>query len=260
LSSEPIEPVEPVEPLGTGEPGAMSDGIAAMSDGIAVMFDGIAGHYDLLNRMMSLGFDRGWRDQLVAALAPEPGCEHLDLATGTAEVAIAIARRCPACRVTGVDPSGGMLAVGRRKVAAVGLAAHIELRTGDAQALDFEDDRFAAACMAFGIRNVPDRARALAELARVVRPGGRVVILELSEPRRGLLAPMARFYIHSLLPRLATVMTGAAAYRYLPESIAVFPPPEEFAKMMRTAGLERVGVASLTLGVCHLFTGFVPAA
>ena len=227
--------------------------------GSGAMFDGIAPRYDLLNRLMSFGLDRGWRRKTVRALALQPGARVLDLATGTADVAMAIARSCPGCRVVGVDPSLGMLEVGRRKIADAGLAEQVSLQAGDAQALDFEDGSFDGVCIAFGIRNVPDRARALAEMARVTRPGGRVAILELSEPRRGLLAPLARFHIRKLVPRLGALLSGSREYHYLQSSIAAFPPPEEFADLMRAAGLDVLAVTPFSFGVCHLYVG-TPAA
>lgn len=223
--------------------------------GSGAMFDGIAPRYDLLNRLLSLGLDRGWRRKTVRALALQPGARVLDLATGTADVAMAIARACPGAHVLGVDPSLGMLEVGRRKIADAGLAEQVSLQAGDAQALALEDDAFDGACIAFGIRNVPDRARALAEMARVTRPGGRVAILELSEPRRGLLAPLARFHIRRLVPRLGALLSGSREYRYLQSSIAAFPPPEDFADLMRAAGMDVLAVTPLSLGVCHLYVG-----
>lgn len=223
------------------------------------MFDGIAPGYDRLNRWMSLGFDRRWRRALVRALAPSPGSRWLDVATGTADVALALTAACPDCTVVGVDASQGMLEVGRVKLAAAGLASRVELVPGDAAALPFPDDAFDGACAAFGIRNVPDRPRALAEWVRVVRPGGRVAVLELTEPRRGPLAPLARLHIHGVVPRLGAWLSGDPAYRYLPRSIAAFPTPEVFAGLLRAAGLTNVTVTPLTMGVCHLFTAVVPA-
>lgn len=225
------------------------------SPGSGAMFDRIAQRYDLLNRLLSLGLDRGWRKQTVRALALRPGARVLDLATGTADVAMAIARAYPQCSVVGVDPSLGMLEVGRRKIAEADLGARITLLAGDAQALELPDRSFDGVCIAFGIRNVPDRARALAEMARVTRPGGRVAILELSEPRRGLLAPLARFHIHELVPRLGALLSGSREYRYLQRSIAAFPPPEDFAEMMRAAGMDVLAVTRFSFGVCHLYVG-----
>lgn len=221
--------------------------------GSGAMFDGIAGRYDFLNRVMSLGLDERWRHKTVAALELGPEARVLDLATGTADLAIRVARQHSDCSVVGVDPSSGMLDVGRAKLARLGLEERIELTVGDAEELTQADNSFDGACMAFGIRNVPDRPRALAEMARVVKPGGRVAILELSEPRRGLLAPMARFHIRVLVPRLGALLSGSSEYRYLQQSIAAFPPPEEFAVLMESAGLRVLGVLPLTFGVCHLF-------
>jgi demethylmenaquinone methyltransferase/2-methoxy-6-polyprenyl-1,4-benzoquinol methylase len=233
----------------------VADAQLAPRPGSGAMFDGIAPRYDMLNRLMSLGLDRGWRKKTVRALALPPGARVLDLATGTADVAIAIARAYPGCRVVGVDPSLGMLEVGRRKIADGGLAAQVTLQAGDAQALEFEDDAFDGVCIAFGIRNVPDRARALAEMARVTRPGGRVAILELSEPRRGLLAPLARFHIRRMVPRLGALLSGSREYHYLQRSIAAFPAPDDFADMMRAAGLDVLAVTPLFFGVCQLYVG-----
>lgn len=241
------------------EPGAANAELAPRP-GSGAMFDGIAPRYDLLNRLMSLGLDRGWRKKTVRALALPPGGRVLDLATGTADVAITIARTYPGCRVVGVDPSLGMLEVGRRKIADSGLAAQVTLQAGDAQDLEFEGGAFDGVCIAFGIRNVPDRARALAEMARVTRPGGRVAILELSEPRRGLLAPLARFHIRQMVPRLGALLSGSREYRYLQSSIAAFPAPEHFADMMRTAGLDVLAVTPLFFGVCQLYVGTPRAA
>lgn len=239
------------------------------------MFDGIATGYDRLNRWMSLGQDRRWRRALVRALASSPGSCHedrgtglravvperrwLDVATGTGDVALALVTACPGCTVVGVDTSEGMLAVGREKLAKAGFASRIELVPGDAMALPFPDRAFDGACIAFGIRNVPDRSRALSELSRVVRPRGAVAVLELTEPRGGPLAPLARLHVHVVVPRLGGWLSGDPAYRYLSASIAAFPPPEGFAGMMREAGFVDVTATPLTFGVCHLFVGTVPA-
>jgi len=226
----------------------------AVQPGSGAMFDQIAPRYDLLNRLMSFGADGRWRRRTVRALAlgDEP-TRVLDLATGTGDLALAIARRHPQATVVGTDPSPGMLEVGRRKAARRGLADRVELHEGDAQAIDAPDASFDGVTIAFGIRNVPDRARALAEMARVVRPGGRVCVLELSEPRRGLIAPFARLHVHHIVPRLGAWLSGAREYRYLQRSIEAFPPPAEFAAMMEAAGLEIVEVRAMSFGACQLF-------
>ena len=222
------------------------------ADGSGSMFDRIAGRYDRLNRIMSVGLDRGWRNKLVAALQLSEG-RVLDLASGTADVAIAIASKHPDVHVTGVDPSQNMLSVGAEKATRAGLDDRIELVVGDAQALPFEADTFAASCISFGIRNVPDRLLGLEEMARVTRPGGVVAVLELTEPSEGLLAPLARMHVHHVVPRLGAWLSGDAEYRYLQRSIAAFPPPAEFAALMARAGLQIAAIESLGFGAAHLF-------
>lgn len=221
--------------------------------GSGAMFDAIAHRYDLLNRIISFGVDRRWRARTVEALAITGPARVLDLATGTGDLAIAIARRHPEANVVGVDPSARMLAVGRDKIERAGLSARITLEEGDAQALRFDDASFDATTIAFGIRNVPDRARGLAEMARVTRPGGRIAILELSEPRRGIFAPFARFHVHTVVPTVGAWLSGAREYSYLARSIEAFPPAEEFARMMEAAGLAMVRVAPMTFGACTLY-------
>ena len=228
----------------------------AIQPGSGQMFDRIADRYDLLNRLLSLGIDRRWRRALLAAMPAEG--RLLDLATGTADVALALARFRPGAQVVGVDPSEGMLAVGVRKVAGSGLHDRVTLQVGDAQALDFADDHFAGACIAFGIRNVPDRALGLREMTRVTAPGGPVVVLELGEPSGGVLAPLARWHVRQVVPRLGALLSGAAEYRYLQTSVAAFPAPEAFAELMQGAGLEDVQVQRLTFGAAHLYVGRVP--
>lgn len=224
--------------------------------GSGQMFDGIADGYDRLNRIMSMGIDQGWRRKTVDAMLIDQAkgsARVMDLATGTADLAIQIAQRHPTCSVVGVDPSVNMLKVGRTKLDDGGLDRRITLQEGDAQSLPFAADSFDASCIAFGIRNVPDRAKGLREMSRVVKPGGRVCILELSEPQKGLLGPLARFHIRTVVPRLGAWLSGSKEYRYLQESIADFPQPEAFADIMRANGLNVVEVVRLTFGVCCLY-------
>ncbi len=217
------------------------------------MFDKIADRYDLLNRILSLGIDQGWRHQAVAALALGASSRVLDLATGTADLAILEATTHPDCRVQGVDPSSRMLEIGRRKVERAGLSSRVTLVQGSAEALPCESGEFDGVSIAFGIRNVPDRPQALREMARVTRPGGRVVILELSEPRSGVLGPLARFHVHSVVPFLGGLISGSREYRYLQQSIASFPAAEEFAAIMQGAGLDVLETRPLTFGVATLY-------
>ncbi len=231
--------------------------LAGRGDGSGAMFDGIAARYDLLNRLNSLGLDRGWRRAAAEALAPAAAAGRpprmLDVASGTGDLAIAMARRFPSAVVDGVDASAAMTSIGREKVERAGLADRVTLAAGDARDLGFPDRCFDAAAIAFGIRNVPDRPRALRELARVTRPGGRVAVLELGEPPAGPLAALARFHIRVVVPLMGALLAGGEEYRYLRRSIRAFPPAPEFARTMAAAGLQPVETRPLTLGVCNLF-------
>lgn len=230
--------------------------VATDNLGSGEMFDRIARRYDLLNRVLSMGIDHGWRRRTTESLALDgrDRAEVLDLATGTGDLAIAIARRYPNARVRGTDPSKNMLAIGVEKVVARKLADRVTLTMGDAQAIELPDASVDAVTIAFGIRNVPDRDKALREMARVTREGGTVAILELGEPRGGLLGPFARFHIRHVVPQLGALLSGAREYRYLQRSIAAFPEPEAFAAKMEKVGL-RTEVVPLTFGVCNLYVG-----
>ena len=207
-----------------------------------------------------MGIDRGWRRKLVHALnlPGEGGTEVLDLATGTADVAMDILRAFTESRVTGVDPSVEMMHIGDQKVGAAGFRDRMHFVKGSAEALPFSDNTFSAACISFGIRNVPNRHLGLSEMTRVVRPGGHVAVLELSEPRGGLMSTLARIHVHHVVPWLGAMLSGSKEYRYLQQSIAAFPRPEEFKGMMETAGLVNVQFTPLTFGTCVLYAGQVP--
>ncbi len=223
--------------------------------GSGAMFDAIAARYDLLNRILSMGIDARWRRMAVRLAQVPPNGRALDVATGTGDLALALAAASPGASVVGLDPSRGMLAVGEKKVRARGLEGRVSLTEGDARTLPYPDGSFDAVTIAFGIRNVPDRPRALREMARVLKPGGRLVVLELSEPRRGILGPLARFHVHHVVPRVGALLSGAREYRYLQASIAAFPDPDTFASMIRDAGLVDVSYVSLTFGVAAIHVG-----
>jgi len=219
--------------------------------GSGAMFDAIADRYDLLNRINSLGLDRRWRRLTVNSLHIEARHRCLDLATGTGDMVLAIDEAQPGVSCVGLDPSARMLDVARRKLARAGVGAR--LVEGDAQALPFEDGSFDRATMAFGIRNIPDRGKALSELARVLAPGGRAAILELAEPEGRL----ARFHVHAVVPRIGALLSMKAEYDYLPASIAAFPKPEAFAQTMTSAGLPVRRIERLAFGACALFVAGV---
>jgi demethylmenaquinone methyltransferase/2-methoxy-6-polyprenyl-1,4-benzoquinol methylase len=202
---------------------------------------------------MSLGVDKRWRRRTVRSLQLNPGDKVLDLATGTGDLAIDIARRHPEVTVVGVDPSVGMLDIGRGKIAKAGLDHRITMREGIGEELPFPDNTFNAVTIAFGIRNCTDRPQAIREMKRVTKPGGRIGILELGEPRGGFMAPFARFHIHQVIPRLGAWLSGAREYRYLQESIEAFPPSEEFAATMTECGVHMLEVVPFSFGSCHLY-------
>lgn len=222
------------------------------------MFDQIAGRYDLLNRLMSFGLDRRWRRRLVQSLALTSPQPVLDIATGTADVAIAISAAHPEVQVVGLDPSARMLAQGAVKVESLGLSERIRLLRGDALEMPFSAGHFAASCISFGIRNVPDRLRCLKEMRRVTREDGVVAILELGEPpQSGLLSPFARWHVRRVVPTLGRWLSSSPEYHYLQRSMAAFPPPDEFLQMMREAGLQRAQATAMGFGAVHLYTGTV---
>jgi len=234
----------------------MTDPTTLTADGSGAMFDRIADRYDLLNRIISLGIDNGWRRKTTEALKLDglAAPRVLDLATGTADLAIATALRYPNATILGTDPSRGMIKIGDDKLVQKGIASRVTLTVGDAQAIEAEDASFDAVTISFGIRNVPDRDRALREMKRVLKPGGIAAILELGEPRSGILGPLARFHIRQVVPRLGAWLSGAKEYRYLQQSIAAFPEPEAFTERMQNAGLES-SFTPLTFGVVHLYVG-----
>ena len=233
------------------------DGELPVRMGGGQMFDRIAKRYDRMNTLLSFGLHHLWRGRLIRAMALTSGDEALDVACGTADVAIAAATTHPEVQVTGLDPSVGMLGVGEEKVAAAALTDRLSLTVGDAQCMPFDDDRFAATAISFGIRNVPDRALGLREMARVTRPGGRVCVLELGVPRSGLLAPLARIHVRFIVPLLGRLFAGKDEYRYLQESVEGFPSPDEFAALMAENGLRDVTIQPQSFGAAHLYTGIV---
>ncbi|MCC6178288.1 MAG: ubiquinone/menaquinone biosynthesis methyltransferase [Chloroflexi bacterium] len=221
---------------------------------IAAMFGRIARRYDLMNTVMTGGQDAAWRRAAVRAARPQSGGQALDVGTGTAKLATALARAMGRGRVIGVDLAEPMLRSAPAPAFGIG-AARVDLLVADAMALPFADGSFDCATTAFTVRNVPDVGQAFAELRRVVRPGGRVVCLELTQPRVPLWGALFSLYFRRLVPRIGGLIAGdAGAYTYLPESVAAFPRPEAVAEQMRRAGLRsvrwrRMGLGSVTLHV-----------
>jgi demethylmenaquinone methyltransferase/2-methoxy-6-polyprenyl-1,4-benzoquinol methylase len=224
-------------------------------DRIAGMFDAIAPRYDLLNRVLSAGIDRRWRARAIDALRLTGRETLLDVCTGTADVALESRRGVRAARVIGVDFAGAMLSLGLRKVRAAGEAGRIVLVRGDAMRLPVPDDSTDAATVAFGIRNVQRPEVACAEMARALRSGGRLAILEFGVPRLPGLSTLYLWYFKHLLPLVGRFVSGhGGAYSYLPASVGTFPPPHEFMKILRQAGFDDVQAVPLTFGIVYLYT------
>lgn len=223
------------------------------------IFSSITPNYDFLNRLLSLRRDVAWRRAAVGRMRFFETRRFLDVATGTADLAIEAARRHPGIHVTGVDFVPEMIRLGEEKIARKGLRERVSLLEGDALSLPFENGSFDAAAIAFGIRNIPDKTRALREMARVVVSGGQVMVLELTTPWGGPMKALHNIYLNVVLPVIGRVFSGdPEAYRYLAGSIMDFPQPGKFLKIMQGSGLVEVHKISLTLGAAHLYVGHKP--
>ena len=225
---------------------------------VRAMFDRIAPRYDLLNRLLSGGTDVRWRRRAVDLLDLRGPSRILDLCTGTADLLIEALGRDPRHSGLGVDLSHGMLVRGTAKLRRGGHAGRAGLVGGDGERLPVREGSFDGALVAFGIRNVGDPARAVREVVRALRPGGRFVVLEFSMPR-GVLGAAYRLYFRAVLPRLGGLLSGdGSAYSYLPESVERFPSPPDFASLLEEAGLRAVSWRLLTGGIACLHRGEKP--
>jgi len=223
------------------------------------IFSTITGRYDFLNRLLSLRRDVAWRRFTGRKMTFFKTGRLLDVATGTADLAIEAALLNPEARVVGLDFVPGMMALGKRKIAGKGLSGRVGLVEGDALSLPFGENSYDTVSMAFGIRNIPDRMRALKEMKRVAVPGGQVMILEMTTPRGPLFRRLFTLYLNRILPRISGLFTSnQEAYQYLADSIMNFPSPAEFARLMREAGLEKVTAHPLTMGITYLHVGQKP--
>lgn len=222
---------------------------------ISSMFDAIAPRYDLLNHVLSAGMDRGWRNRAIDALAlPDHACV-LDVCTGTGDLALAaVARGGDGVSVVGVDFAAEMLRLGLVKVRGAALDKRIRLVRGDAARIPVGDATCDAATIGFGIRNVAAPERALAEIARIVKPGGRLAILEFGQPRIPGIRTLYAWYFRYLLPLVGRLISKhQSAYSYLPASVGTFPPPSEFARTLAATGFSHVQAVPLTFGIVYLY-------
>ncbi len=222
---------------------------------VAKMFDNISHRYDFLNHFLSLGIDKGWRKKAIELLRPLKPKHILDVATGTGDFALQALSLNPE-KVVGVDISEGMLDVGRRKVVKKHLEHLVELRSGDSENLPFEENKFDAVTVAFGVRNFENLDRGLKEIFRVLKPGGMVVVLEFSRPRKFPFRQLFRFYSRFVLPKIGSVVSSdKAAYTYLPESVEAFPDGEDFIHILHQVGFKNTQCRSLTFGISSIYVG-----
>ena len=220
------------------------------------MFNRIAPKYDLLNRVLSFRQDVRWRKRLVRHLPPGERLDVLDIATGTADVLLTLHRAGRLRRGVGIDMAAAMLDLGRAKLTHAGVADIITLREGDATHLDEADGAYDCTTISFGIRNVVDTGKALAEMYRVIKPGGRSLILECSIPASACFRAFYLFYFRHILPRLGALVSGDGyAYRYLNETVETFPHGEAFLALMRQAGFVKVQRDPLTFGIATIYRG-----
>ena len=219
------------------------------------MFDNIAPKYDLLNHTLSMSIDRIWRRRVVRIVRRCRPHRILDVATGTGDLAVMMARSIPEAHIKGVDLSEGMLDVARRKVTARGLDGRVVLDAGDAEHLHVADASVDVATVAFGVRNFGDLGRGLAELSRALRPGGRIVILEFSTPTMPVFGRLYDWYSHRVLPRIGGWLShDRQAYDYLPRSVDEFPQPEEFLTILAAAGFRDCRARSQSFGIAQIYT------
>jgi demethylmenaquinone methyltransferase/2-methoxy-6-polyprenyl-1,4-benzoquinol methylase len=254
-------PSVPGAPRTTTATSAVDAGLRAKEPArIAGMFDAIAPRYDLLNRLLSGGLDQRWRARAIRDLALLPSDVLIDVCTGTADVAIAaLASATPPARAVGLDFSREMLRHGLEKARGAAGAGRLTLVQADATRLPLPTASADAATIAFGIRNVQNPEAACRELARVLRPGGRVAILEFGLPRAAWFRRFYLWYAEHALPRIGRLVSRhQSAYAYLPESVGRFPPPDAFGRVLQEAGFPHVTVVPLTLGIVYLFVARKP--
>lgn len=223
------------------------------ADQVREVFDSVAAKYDVMNDVLSWGFHRWWKFVCVRRAAVQPGMKVLDIASGTGDLALKFAKSAGAGNVTASDINHEMLAIGAKRLREAGLPSPVV--EADAEALPFADNTFDVVTVSFGVRNMTHKDRALAEMHRVLKPGGRLLVLEFSRCWK-IIRPFYDFYSFSVMPRLGQMIAGDAdSYRYLAESIRMHPDQETFAGMMRAAGFAEVTYENFTFGICALHIG-----
>lgn len=222
---------------------------------VSTMFNRIAPYYDFLNRLLSLGIDTVWRKKAIKQLDKGDAKVILDVATGTADLALEASRQLNPEKIIGLDISNEMLEVGREKIKRKGLSELITLQEGDSENLPFSDNTFDAITVAFGVRNFENLEKGLKEMYRVMKPGGKVVILEFSRPQIFPFKQLYNFYFRNILPAIGKLTSkDPKAYRYLYESVQAFPDGDAFLSILENLGYKSNRCIPLTLGVCSIYT------
>ncbi len=223
---------------------------------VADMFDSIAFRYDFLNRFLSAGIDVWWRKKAIKQLADLHPQYVLDVATGTADVALMTYDMLHPKKITGIDISVGMLDLGRKKISARGLENTIELFTGDSENIGFADNTFDAITVSFGVRNFQNLSKGLEEMRRVLKPGGKMVVLEFSKPKNKLFKGFYNIYMNVIAPSFGKLFAqNKDAYQYLNDSVQAFPEGKAFIGIMQEAGFKQTYLHTLTLGICSIYCG-----
>lgn len=232
------------------------DSTQTKKEQVAGMFDDIAYRYDFLNRFLSGGLDVGWRKKALGYLKELHPQKILDVATGTADVAIMASALLKPNRIVGIDISDGMLEIGRQKVARLNLENTIELLNGDSETINFENDTFDAVTVAFGVRNFQNLEKGISEIFRVLRPGGKLVVLEFSKPKLPLVKSFYNLYMKVVTPNMGKLFSkNRSAYQYLDESIRKFPEGNEFVRILDNTGYINTQCKPLSLGICSIYCG-----
>lgn len=223
---------------------------------VANMFNSIAGRYDFLNRLLSGGIDVRWRKKAIAQLKDINPKKVLDVATGTADVAIMTYNMLHPEKIIGIDISDGMLGLGRKKIEKQGLQHVIELFNGDSETINYPDNSFDAVTVAFGVRNFQYLEKGLREMLRVLRPGGKLVVLEFSKPKQKGFKSLYNFYMKVIAPKAGGIFAkNKDAYQYLNNSVQAFPEREQFTELMKQTGFKNIYYKTLSLGICSIYCG-----
>ena len=223
---------------------------------VADMFDNIAYRYDFLNRFLSVGIDIQWRKKAIRQLQNKNPKIILDVATGTADVAIMTARILQPTKIIGIDISDGMLGFGRQKIEKLGLGHLIELLNGDSETIKFDDNSFDAVTVAFGVRNFQNLEKGLSEIKRVLKPGGKLVVLEFSKPKAAVVKQLYNVYMNVVAPNMGKLFSkNRNAYKYLDESIKKFPEGKNFTTILDNLGYTNTYCKPLSFGICSIYCG-----